>query len=113
MTAVHSPIFDVQSVAQIRKDLRRYLSTLDAAKEEVEASLISAAQTTRLAREIGLREASLSAEQYSTELAEICQLQFEANKAFRQAHQQFEAICQQIARAKEEIRGLEVRLPNT
>ena len=111
MTAPYASTFVEQEVAQIREDLRRYLSTLDAAKKAVEASLSSAAKTGRLAREIGLREASLSVEQDSAELTEICQLQSEANEAFRQAHHQLEAICRQIESTKVEIRSLEVRLP--
>ena len=99
------------NLAQIRRDLRRNLATLEATQRLVEASLSTFMHAEREVRRIGLREASLLAEHGPEEVAHIGRLQLEANNTFRHLQQQFAELSQQIENTKAHIAAVEAQIP--
>jgi hypothetical protein len=100
-----------QKLAQVRQDLRRDLAVLEAIRASIEASLRNFRFAERAARGMGLREASLVAEQDLEEAEHIGQLQGESNDAFRNIKQYLDEICHQIDSMTEVITNLEEQIP--
>lgn len=101
----------MQRMTEIRQNLRRDLSVLEATKETVEASLRAFRFAEREVRGMGLRAGSLSAEQSPQELTDISQLQAQTNAASRQLEQHLEEICRWVDSIKALITSLEAQVP--
>jgi uncharacterized protein YgfB (UPF0149 family) len=101
----------MQRMTEVRQNLRCDLSVLEATKETAEASLRAFKFAEREVRGMGLRAASLSAEQSPEELTDISQLQAQTNGASRQLEQHLKEICRWVDSIKALIICLEAQVP--